>query len=70
MQIWVILAVQVENRNKEDYGNSPYTFVVDEKDRLVLPAGFPDAINDTSKTPLYFVDYPGIQNILHGDTLA
>ena len=62
-------AVQVESREKTDYENKTYTYEASNKDQLILPEGFPYAVDDPT-TLLSFSVYPEFQQLLHGDTLA
>jgi hypothetical protein len=59
----------VEKKTQTDYSNQTYTYVTGDKDQLILPAGFPYAINDAN-TRLSFATYNAFQNLLYGDTLA
>ncbi len=61
--------MQVENKPKMDYKNESYAYVIGEKDQLILPAGFPYAVNDP-KALLSFDVFSEFQNLLYGDTLA
>jgi len=65
----LITAVQVERKTKTDYNNKTYTYATGDKDQLILPAGFPYAVNGTD-TRLSFATYDAFQNLLYGDTLA
>jgi hypothetical protein len=65
----LITAVQVERKINADYKNQTYTYVTGDKDQLILPAGFPYAVDDT-ETRLSFATYNAFQDLLYGDTLA
>ena len=59
----------MESREKTDYENKTYTYEASNKDQLILPEGFPYAVDDPT-TLLSFSVYPEFQQLLHGDTLA
>ncbi|XP_046446437.1 adhesion G protein-coupled receptor L3-like [Daphnia pulex] len=68
-QVYPNIAVQVERKINADYKNQTYTYVTGDKDQLILPAGFPYAVDDT-ETRLSFATYNAFQNLLYGDTLV
>ncbi|KAI9565576.1 hypothetical protein GHT06_009368 [Daphnia sinensis] len=63
------LAIQVESIAQENYNNESYTYMGEDNDQLILPAGFLYETNETNTT-LSFATYSAFQDILYGDTLA
>ena len=67
------VAIQAENRRKEDYNSSGHTFSANDVEGIVLPPGFQNlagVLEVDGKVQLSHVVYTEFPKLLHGDSLA